>query len=174
LCVPDRLEHAAVAPPDPLREREMELHLALSRVYEAYMPPPDVQLPQQEMGERVRAWDAARQGLVKQLEEVQASGVPWDPYPVNSVCYMWWDLLPFGGSADPLRAEFDRAVLEVLERTLGLDSTPCREGALHGLGHWQPAHPEEVMRIVDAWVERARPEGALLSYARAARLGRVQ
>ena len=36
-----------------------------------------------------------------------------------------------------------------MEWTLQLDSIPCRESALHGLGHWQHAYPEQVGEIID-------------------------
>ena len=70
--------------------------------------------------------------------------------PLNSACYMWWDIIPFAGSPeDPTRKEFDEEVLRVMESTLQLNSIPCRESALHGLGHWQHAYPQRVGEIID-------------------------
>lgn len=70
--------------------------------------------------------------------------------PLNLVCYMWWDLIPISGRPDdPMRAALDSAILQVMESTLGLDSIPCRESALHGLGHWQHEYPERVGEIID-------------------------
>jgi hypothetical protein len=62
--------------------------------------------------------------------------------PLNSVCYMWWDMLPVaGGPDDPARMELDSAILQVMENALHLDSIACRESALHGLGDTpQPLH----------------------------------
>ena len=70
--------------------------------------------------------------------------------PLNLVCYMWWDLIPISGQpGETARRELDDAILRVMESTLQLDSLPCRESALHGLGHWQPAYPERVGEIID-------------------------
>jgi hypothetical protein len=70
--------------------------------------------------------------------------------PLNLVCYMWWDIIPISGKPDdPARKEFDQDILRVMEWTLQLDSVPCRESALHGLGHWQHAYPERVGEIID-------------------------
>lgn len=74
--------------------------------------------------------------------------------PLNSVCYMWWDILPICGQPeDPGRNEMDREILGVLESTLQLESDACRESALHGLGHWQPYYPEQVTAIIDAFLQ---------------------
>ena len=78
--------------------------------------------------------------------------------PLNMVCYMWWDLIPFAGRPDnPAWKEFDRAILGVMESTLQLDSIPCRESALHGLGHWQMHYPERVGEIIDKF-SMTRPQ----------------
>jgi hypothetical protein len=70
--------------------------------------------------------------------------------PLNSVCYMWWDLIPFyGHPEEPAWQEFDQDILQVMEATLQLDSIACRESALHGLGHWQRHYPERVGDIID-------------------------
>lgn len=96
--------------------------------------------------------------------------------PLNPACYMWWDLLPLcGAPEDATRRALDRAALDVMATTLGLDAIACQESALHGLGHWHLAYPREVEAIVDAFVvasPTARPE--LLVYARSARAGCVQ
>ena len=57
---------------------------------------------------------------------------------------------------------------------LALDSLACQESALHGLGHWQHAYPEEVQQIIDRFLnanKNLRPE--LAAYARSARTGCV-
>src|SRR6266498_94250 len=70
--------------------------------------------------------------------------------PLNLVCYMWWDIAPIGPHPEePKRREFDRAILNVMESTLQLDSVACRESALHGLGHWQHGYPERVGKIIN-------------------------
>ncbi len=125
------------------------------------------------------------------------------PDPINSICYMWWDLFPtWGGSRGQdiqektpsrrarrrarnlARAEggsqvdkteaalltVDDVLLTVMTRTLRLESEACREGALHGLGHWQRHYPGRVEAIIDEWLSEAphvSPE--LRQYAEAAR-----
>ena len=78
--------------------------------------------------------------------------------PLNLVCYMWWDLIPIAGRPDdPTRRAMDEEILQVMESTLQLDSIPCREGALHGLGHWQHEYPQRVGEIIDRF-SMTRPE----------------
>jgi hypothetical protein len=72
---------------------------------------------------------------------------------LNRVCWMWWDFLPILGWDH--YADADRifeACLSTMARVLELDSVPCQESALHGLGHWHPYHPERVDRIVSSWL----------------------
>ena len=70
--------------------------------------------------------------------------------PLNLVCYMWWDIVPiYGHPDDPIWKEMDEDILRVMESTLQLDSIPCRESALHGLGHWQHHYPERVGEIIN-------------------------
>lgn len=126
-------------------------------------------------------------------------GGPEPPAPLNSSCYIWWDLFPtWGGHGDeptaatgPRRGSgrsartaddpvvgalrgVDDAILHVMARTLRLESEACREGALHGLGHWHRAHPVRTARIIDEWLAggpRISPE--LRTYALSARSGCV-
>jgi hypothetical protein len=95
---------------------------------------------------------------------------------LNGACYMWWDLLPVGAAPDDTsRRDLDRAALGVMTEALSLDAIACQESALHGLGHWHAAYPQEVERIVDRFlVTRARDRPELLAYARSARGGCVQ
>ena len=135
---------------------------------------------------------------------------PEPPDPLNSICYMWWDLFPtwglHGGEADQLaasprpsrqqrqrarrlaRAEarqappdatgelrtVDEALLWVMAETLRIESEACREGALHGLGHWHLNYPARTEAIVDAWLaERPSLSPELHRYALSARSGCV-
>jgi hypothetical protein len=100
---------------------------------------------------------------------------PEDVSPLNLVCYMWWDLFPSWGSPDdPSRAESDATILEVLHKTLFIASTACREGALHGLGHWHLNYPGQVEAIIDEFLAGTPGIGPeLLAYAQAARVGGV-
>ena len=94
--------------------------------------------------------------------------------PLNSACYMWWDILPIHGKPeDAERAEFDAEVLRVLPRLLSIPHDACRESALHGVSEWQLYYPT-AEAIVDEWFARTpglRPE--LVSYAQRAKVGNV-
>jgi hypothetical protein len=93
--------------------------------------------------------------------------------PLNSACYMWWDLFPIFPQPGSRQVICDTA-LQVMADILALDSLACQESALHGLGHWQRAYPGEVQRIIDRFLETRdglRPE--LVTYAKSARGGCV-
>ncbi len=96
--------------------------------------------------------------------------------PLNSVCYMWWDIFPwYGHPREPMYQEIDEEFINVMQMTLQLNSDPCRESALHGLGHWQIYYPEKITAIIDDFLARnprIRPE--LKKYALNARVGYVQ
>jgi hypothetical protein len=82
--------------------------------------------------------------------------------PMNSVCYMWWDLFPAAGDA------LNDTILDVMERELAMDHVALQEGALHGLGHWA-RHDDRVAGMIEAYLARStdlRPE--LLVYAKSA------
>jgi hypothetical protein len=96
-------------------------------------------------------------------------------HPLNSACYMWWDLFPLATKpGTPSHKALAEEALNVMAETLTLDSLACHESALHGLGHWQHACPQDVRRIIDRFLEgnkALRPE--LISYAQSARCGCV-
>jgi hypothetical protein len=96
-------------------------------------------------------------------------------YPLNTICYMWWDTITFYPQPDATeRRSIDMAALTAMEDILSIDTTCCRESALHGLGHWNRAYPSEVARIIDGFLENATGMAdALIAYARAARSGCV-
>lgn len=77
--------------------------------------------------------------------------------PLNSACYMWWDLFPAHGQPDkPTYADLDAELLGVMKLTLALDSVACQESALHGLGHWQMYYPAFVHEAVDEFLARRK------------------
>lgn len=93
--------------------------------------------------------------------------------PLHLACYMWWDVFPFWGSTAG-EPRLDDLFLEVMEATLRLDCDPCRESALHGLGHL-PSRRGRVRKVIERFLEEApglRPE--LRAYACAAMSGCVQ
>jgi len=94
--------------------------------------------------------------------------------PLNSACYMWWDVLPIHGCPEePARAGFDAEVLLVLRRLLSIPHDACRESALHGISEWSLYYPQ-ASEIVEEFLSRTpnlRPE--LMSYAQRAKVGNV-
>ena len=96
--------------------------------------------------------------------------------PLNAVCYMWWDVVPFNGQPeDPDRAEFDQEVLSILRRILAIPHDACCESALHGLGHWQSEYPETAAEIIDEFLGRSDGlRSELATYAGKARTGCIQ
>ena len=95
--------------------------------------------------------------------------------PLNSVCYMWWDLMPvYGGSKTEDRLALQGTALSTMAAILALDSVACQESALHGLGHWHAAFPREVESLIDRFIaSHANVVPELLEYARSARCGCV-
>jgi hypothetical protein len=99
-----------------------------------------------------------------------------DPNALQLACYMWWDVFPLMGQPENrAQARLDRAALDVMAAALNLDSPPCHESGLHGLGHWFIAYSTEVTATIDRYLARnpALPPD-LADYARAARSGCVQ
>ncbi|MEO8397265.1 MAG: hypothetical protein ABI700_29990 [Chloroflexota bacterium] len=95
--------------------------------------------------------------------------------PLNYPCYMWWDMTPISGHPDdPRYVEIDQTILNVMAKTLTIDSLPCCEGALHGLGHWHDKYPQQVEAIIDAFLAEDREVSRRMrSYALAARTGGI-
>ena len=92
--------------------------------------------------------------------------------PINLACYMWWDIIPFGGSPNtPSGKLLNAAALSVMTETLKIESIACQESELHGLGHWHAAYPAEVGLIIDRFLSRRRelrPEPSTMRRARVA------
>jgi hypothetical protein len=90
--------------------------------------------------------------------------------PLNTICYMWWDVFPARSAPKDEADEY----ISVLERSLSLTHQACLEGALHGLGHWHHVLPERVESIVDQFLlKRNDLREELVQYARRARKGAV-
>ena len=88
---------------------------------------------------------------------------------------MWWEICPLPYKPDsPEKERVAPVILEVLEQTLQLESNPCREGALHGLGHMAFYYPDPVHAIIDEFLgSGARIPESLREYARRARAGGI-
>jgi hypothetical protein len=101
---------------------------------------------------------------------------PEPPSPLNTTCYMFWDLDCLEGAAMfPGEEHLVDPIFEVLEGALRLRSVACQESALHGLGHLQMYHKQRVRRIIGEFLEEndSLPT-ELKDYALGARTGCVQ
>ena len=91
--------------------------------------------------------------------------------PLNSSCYMFWDISSLTVGDDP---EIQNTVLDVLEKILTIKHRACRESALHGLSEMAFSRREEAQKIIDGFLSKIQLDEKLLAYARDAREGRVQ
>ena len=96
--------------------------------------------------------------------------------PLNSACYMWWDLLRdqlWNRVCSPLQTE----IIATLRDLLAIPHDACRESALHGIGHIYCDNPQcraELPEIIEEFLTNTpglRPE--LVAYAERASVGHV-
>jgi hypothetical protein len=93
---------------------------------------------------------------------------------LNSICYMFWDVCPLTyleEAAD--RSELAEAVFWTLEKTLEIEHRACREGALHGLGHFAYFNRKRAAEIVQRFLRRYCIDPILRRYAESAAVGGV-
>lgn len=96
------------------------------------------------------------------------ASVPIPPW--NSLCFMWWELLPRHGATSLVSlTEIDRALLDLMAELIEEHHIAVKESALHGLGHWHASWPDEVRSRIDDHAQ-AIPM-VLRDYALAARWG---
>jgi hypothetical protein len=96
--------------------------------------------------------------------------------PLNSICYMWWEVIPYGAAPDdPDAKRLNNNALDVLEAILQLPNPACKESALHGLGHLAHYRDGKVELIIDRFLANEPDQSPELEqYARAARTGCIQ
>lgn len=94
---------------------------------------------------------------------------------LNSVCYMWWDISPLYGAMEVDNLQImSETILNVMKKTLELDSIACQESALHGLGHWKRYFPKETHDTIKNWLDKhPHLSEDLKFYAERAQVGRV-
>jgi hypothetical protein len=95
------------------------------------------------------------------------------PLSFGETCYMWWDMFPRHGV--PMRSELeetDAFICRTIGSILEIDSLACQESALHGLGHWFSSRPDDIAKMIGAFLPRA--PAVLKEYAMDAMQGRVQ
>ncbi len=91
--------------------------------------------------------------------------------PLNSSCYMFWDISPLTVSE---AQEIQDAVLNVLEKILTVEHRACRESAFHGLSEMFYSRREAAQEIIDRFLSKTKLDDKLLAYALNAREGIVQ
>jgi hypothetical protein len=93
--------------------------------------------------------------------------------PLNTICYMWWEVIHIGGAKDDPDADrLNARAMGVKELVLALPNPACKEAALHGLGHLV-RHSDRAHAIIESFL-RTRPDPELEDYARAALTGCIQ
>jgi hypothetical protein len=95
--------------------------------------------------------------------------------PLNSACYMWWENILLGGTAeDPAAERLHDRDLDVLEAVLQLPNIACKEAALHGLGH-DVRQSDRASAIIERFLAGSVGlDPDLVMYGRAARSGCIQ
>ena len=93
--------------------------------------------------------------------------------PMNSACYMLWDMdgiecPAINGDADMLDASID-----VLSFALKLDNWACQESALHGVGHLAMSSPQKTTPLIRNYLRRKDIPAELRHYANTAQSGCV-
>jgi hypothetical protein len=89
--------------------------------------------------------------------------------PVNSICYMLWDITPIGVWGTVAGCAYFDLALEVLEYALYLPHPACVESALHGLGHLGGGTARRVHTVIERWRTQGAPSRSeLLTYAECA------
>jgi hypothetical protein len=93
---------------------------------------------------------------------------------LNMTCYMLLDLSEALGP-NPHDGATDELLLAAMEEVLRIRHVACQDSALHGLGHWAAAYPEQVASIIDGY-PRATPSipDELRQYALSAKSGQVE
>lgn len=129
--------------------------------------------------EQVKFWEAVYQCYANFFAEKCSAHLSHldekDMNPINSICYMWWDIIPISPyTCGKKLTTLCQGALDVMRRALTIPHDACRESALHGLGHWSMDFPNEVKAIIDDFL-KANPDLRLelRQYAVNARAGCV-
>ncbi len=89
--------------------------------------------------------------------------------PLNSICYMWWDMDGFWDLEEP---QIHTAAIQVMEETLYMDNIACMESGLHGLNHWRSFNIPLIREVIDYFLSHHIPlRSEMIAYAEAAREG---
>ncbi len=95
--------------------------------------------------------------------------------PLNSFCYMLWEVTPLMYWEGRARKEyFYESVLQVLAFALRCPNIACQESALHGLNHVRHYAKKQVEAIVDDFLQNNPGQRReMLNYAASARGGHL-
>lgn len=95
--------------------------------------------------------------------------------PVNSICYMLWDITALSYWEKHSKKEFFYLeLLSMIENTLYLDNIACVESGLHGLGHIHYYRRDQVKKIIAKFLkDRKGIPAELIEYAGHAQVGGV-
>jgi len=106
--------------------------------------------------------------VLSHLNEPRAS-------PINSICYMLWDVTSINTWGNKGDCEYFDLCLEVLEFALHLENPACIESALHGLGHMGSfGTNRRIYKIIDNWIKSSPTNySQLLKYAVLAQRGYI-
>ena len=102
-----------------------------------------------------------------------ANAEPEHVSPLNTICYMWWEVITWGWQKDDPDADRIRSKdMDVMEAVLGLPNPACKEAALHGLGH-MVRHSDRAYAIIERFLAEDL-DLELERFARAALTGCIQ
>lgn len=89
--------------------------------------------------------------------------------PLNSICYMWWDIFAFWESLDEKSVNrVDAEFFDVMQFCLSINHVAVLEGALHGLSHI-PNHRNHVKAAINKFLKQhTNLPPDLKAYAKAA------
>jgi hypothetical protein len=108
------------------------------------------------------------------LSHLDKTGTPDFVSPLNSICYMWWDIFVIYGERNPSIEELNDACISVMDQCLQLPNIAVKEGALHGLDHFSLYYPETCRQIISEFVSAQKTvNAALLQYAEKAKTDNI-
>jgi len=100
---------------------------------------------------------------------------PEKPNPLNSSCYMFWDMDTKECPAYKGDVLLTNEIFNLLERILDIESPACQESALHGLGHLIDDHKERATSIIERYLKNEKPKTKdLEKYAKECVIGLMQ
>ena len=85
--------------------------------------------------------------------------------PLNSICYMWWDVIPIHGLTKnaPDRSDsaaIDEACLNVIQKILNMNSIACQESGVLGLLEWGSYYPKIIDNAAAKFLSKYRGRNA--------------